>query len=160
MIERARRGPYDELKTPTWVLDYILPHVPENWVLWESAPGWECELVQGIADRDFGVVAIEDDYFEATPWKHDTAWDMQLTNPPFSIKKKWLERAEDLGMPWALLLPVFTFGVRGCHEYLEDAEVVFLPRRVDFTGGGAPWHACAWFTKGLDIGKQLVFPDA
>ncbi len=82
-----------------------------------------------------------------------------VTNPPFSLKAKWLERANNLGKPYAILLPVTTLGARNCQLQLDGADVLFLPRRIDFTGGNSPWFAVAWFTKGLGLPNQINFVE-
>jgi len=151
MINRAKRGPYDELWTPNEALDYLVPYIQYPYHIWEPCPG------NGAIVRYFGesnTVATETDFFD-TDWPNHA--DMIVTNPPFSKKVDWIRRCCVLGRPFALLLPVTTLGVRAAQEYLSDAEIVFLPRRIDFTGKKAPWFAVAWFTKGLNIGKQINF---
>ncbi len=160
MIESARRGPYDELNTPAEAFSYLEPYCINP--IWECAPG-EGALVQIMTDQLRTVITAGNtmgghDFTEDDPLdpKH---YGMICTNPPFSKKAEFLARCNDLGKPWALLLPVTTLGTRKCQVSLGDAEIIFLPRRIDFTGKKAPWFAVAWFTKGLNIGKQLVFSD-
>lgn len=156
-INRARRGPYDEMWTPEWVIDAIDEWL-DPWkgirVLWEAAPG-SGQMSASLKRRGHRVVVEDRDFFSWEPAK----WDILVTNPPFSKKVEWLDRCENLGKPWAVLLPVESLGVAGVQRNLDGAEVIFLPRRVDFTGKGRPWHAVAWYTKGLHIGKQLVFSE-
>ncbi len=155
MIERSRRGPYDELNTPPEALTPLLRHLPLPWVIWEAAPG-PGNLARALEDCGWKVSFDQEaDFLTSTPF--GMWWDCIVTNPPFSKKIEFLTRCEELEMPWALLLPVTTLGVRKCQPHLEGAEIIFLPRRIDFTGKKAPWFAVAWFTKGLNIGKQLVF---
>jgi len=56
-------------------------------------------------------------------------------------------------------LPITAFeGIKRQKLYRENGlEVIFLPKRIDFTGKKAPWFAVAWFTNGLNIGRQLTF---
>jgi len=88
-----------------------------------------------------------------------------VTNPPYSKKAQFLRRANELGMPFAFLLPVTALGSRKCQRELEDAQIIFLARRVDFTGKGRPWFPVCWVTKDLGIlmgnpyRKQLIFPE-
>ena len=153
MIEFMKRGPFDKIDTPAVALDPLLPHLPKNALIWESAPGKRA-LVERLREAGRDVTYyMGRDFFNYFP----STWDIQVTNPPFSIKHKWLERSEELRKPWALLLPVTTLGVGRCQPYLEGCEILFFPKRIDFTGKKAPWFAVAWFTKGLNIGKQLNF---
>lgn len=163
MIEHMKRGPFDEIETPPEAVARLVPFLDKNWRLWESAPISRREDAAGVprstlADElemhGFTVRMANQDFFHSDPGE---LYDVQVTNPPFSIKHRWLRRSDELGKPWVLLLPVTTLGVRRCQPYLDGCEIVFFPKRIDFTGGKRPWFAVAWFTKGLSIGKQLVF---
>ena len=149
MIDRARRGAFDDICTPAHAVEYLLPCIPEG-VIWESAYGTGA-LASALSGR--AVVWGARDYFSWEP----PEWDVQVTNPPFSLKAKWLRRANELGKPWALLLPVTALGSRACQEQLAGCEVLFLPRRVEFTGKKAPWFAVAWFTRGFELAYPLSF---
>lgn len=157
---------YDACQTPPEAIDPLLPYLPREWRIWEPAAG-EGLLVDALYDSDFHSVLASDiltgqNFFEYEP---DEAWDALVTNPPYSIKYKWLARCYALGKPFALLLPVETLGAKQAQELFREygLEVVFLDRRVNFKmpykgwdGGGAQFPV-AWFTRGLDIGQQMTF---
>lgn len=151
MEDSARRGPYDDLYTPTEALRPLLHWLPPG-IVWEPAPG-TLRLVSLLREAGRDVVWEERDYFT---WSPDT-WDLMVTNPPFSIKAKWLHRANQLGKPFAILLPVTALGARNCQTELQGAQVLFLPRRIDFTGKKAPWFSVAWYTRGLNLPTDLLF---
>lgn len=155
MIDSAKRGPYDEVNTPAAAFRYIEPYCINP--IWECAPG-EGKLVDIMALEFRTVVTAPSghDFLEDAPIDKNH-WSMICTNPPFSKKTQFLRQCEYLDKPWALLLPVTTLGNHYCHPYLIDAEILFLPRRIDFTGKGRPWFSVAWFTRGLNFGKQLNF---
>jgi hypothetical protein len=149
---------YDELYTPREAIEPLLPYLHG----WNHFPVWECaygngQLVGLLQDEGFKVVYQEDhNFFKDDPV--DATW--MLTNPPYSMKSAWLKRANESGMPWAFLLPVTTLGTRACQVELDhsDVNILFMPRRIDFTGKKAPWFSVAWFTRGLLSGEdQLIF---
>ena len=154
MTESSRRGPYDELYTPAGAVSHLVPHLPRGRVIWESAPGTG-SLSDALRSHGFKVVAAQQDYFTWEPQE----WDIQVTNPPFSKKAQWLQRANDLGKPWAILLPVTSLGSRACQVQLVGADILFLPKRIDFTGRRAPWFAVAWYTRDLRLPQQINFVD-
>jgi hypothetical protein len=153
MQESSERGPYDELYTPFEALSYLLPYLPDN-VIWESAPG-KLDIVRMLEYHGYKVVWKQKDYFK---WQPDQ-WDIQVTNPPFSIKARWMERAQALGKPFAILLPVASLGARNMQLHLNSIELLLLPRRIDFTGKKAPWFAVAWYTKGLNLPYPITIVD-
>lgn len=116
-----------------------------------------------------GDILTGENFFEYTP-----GYDCQVTNPPFSIKYEWLARTYRLGQPFALLMQIYTLGaVKGNSLYDKyGVEVIFINPRINFKmpelgyGGSGANFSTAWFTWGLNIGKQMTFatvspyPDA
>lgn len=153
-LNRSRqRGIFDDIDSPYGVLAPLVQYLPLEWTLWETAPG-SGELAKHL--KDTGYTVIENPH-PFPSFVDPDGWDCIVTNPPFSQKRQFLQYSDATGKPWALLLPVTTLGVGKCQPYLIDAEVIFFPKRVDFTGKGHPWFAVAWFTKGFGIGRQMTF---
>ena len=164
LIERARRGPSDEIWTPPHALGPLLPYLDKRRTIWECAPG-SGELAKALIDKGYSVL-----YNDVPDFMTDRSrGTVIVTNPPFSKKAQFLRRANELKMPFAFLLPVTALGSRKCQRELGGAQIIFLPRRVDFTGKGRPWFAVAWFTMrfGINLGgdyedadyTQLIFPE-
>jgi len=100
----------------------------------------------------------------------DEQWDCITSNPPFSIKEKFLGRCYHLGKPFALLMPITTFDAVDRRQLMDEhgVEVILPPRRVNFETPNhdankrdgkktSAWFYSAWFSWGLGIGKQLTF---
>jgi len=158
LLPRLTRGSND-LTTPEEALLPILPYLPHR--VWECAPGkWpEWRMVRELEASGRYVLAYDNhDFLQDEPPDLDTFCAI-VTNPPFSTKTQFMARCAEIGKPWALLLPVTALGVYKCQRYLHDAEILFLPKRIDFTGKKAPWFAVAWFTWGLGIGRQITFVE-
>lgn len=155
---------YDACQTPPYAVAPLWEWLAPNWILWEPAAG-EGLLVDFFRDGNFEVEASDiltgENFFEYAP-RH---WDCIVTNPPFSLKYKWLARCYELDKPFALLLPVETIGAKTAQEMFRKygLEIIFMDKRVDFKmpnkgwdGGGAQFPV-AWFTWGLSIGRQMTF---
>jgi hypothetical protein len=102
------------------------------------------------------------DFFVRQPPEH---WDIALTNPPYSRKDEFLERAYSLGRPFAFLLPVEALGGRRVLLYRKHGIELLVPsKRVNFQNDdgdvlpGASF-ASAWFCWRL-LPRQLVFVEA
>lgn len=155
---------YDACQTPAYAIDPLLPYLRADWTVWEPAQG-EGLLLEALFDSSLTAVGSDiltgQNFFEYQP----EAWDCIVTNPPFSLKYKWLERCYDLGKSFALLLPVETLGAKTAHEMFRQygIEVVFMDRRVNFKMPNKGWDGAgaqfpvAWFTWGLSIGQQMTF---
>jgi len=158
----SRQGSPDDFQTPPEALVPLLPYIPKDWVIWECAQGFGW-LTKGLIFNGYKVIGSDiltgQDY---RMWQPDE-WDIAVTNPPYAIKQQFLERAYMLGKPFAFLLPLTTFET-GKRQMLFDKyglEVIFLDKRINFRTpsgkGSGSWFATAWFTNGLNIGKQMTF---
>jgi hypothetical protein len=159
---------FDACQTPAYAIDPLLPYLNRDWTIWEPARG-EGLLVDALYDGSFYTVLVSDlltgqNFFEYEPAEQ---WDCLVTNPPYSIKYRWLERCYQLGKPFALLLPVETLGAKSAQIFFRTAgiEVIFLDRRVNFKMPNIGWQGSAaqfpvaWFTYGLKIGQQMTFAE-
>lgn len=155
---------YDACQTPPHAVDPLLPYLQEGWNIWEPAAG-EGYLEGALYDSGFSVTPSDiltgQNFFEFEPER----WDCLVTNPPFSVKYKFLERCYQLGKPFALLMPVETLGTESAAVLFEQygIEVIFIRPRINFKmpnkgweGGGAQFPV-AWFTWGLEIGRAISF---
>lgn len=155
---------FDRCQTPFYALDPLIPYLPTNCILWESAAG-EGQITAKLKLSGFQVIATDiltaQNFFETSP----PNWGCQVTNPPYSIKYNWLERSYQLNKPFALLLPLETLGAAKGQKLFEHygIEIILLDKRINFkmphkgyTGAGAQFPV-AWFTWGLEIGQQLTF---
>jgi len=111
----SKRGAFDELYTPNEAVEMILPYIPNGVkTIWECTAIKESRIVKVLRDAGYNVITthIEDgqDFFKYEP----EFYDMIITNPPYSLKDKFLKRAYDLKKPFMFLLPLTTLeGKRG-----------------------------------------------
>lgn len=152
---------------------YLPKEGPENnkALIWEPAMG-AGNLVKTLGEFGFHVEGTDiisgfDFLSSSLPY-----FDCIVTNPPYSLKEEFLARCYQLGKPFALLMPLTTFDSveRRTLFAQHGLEVIFPQRRINFeTPNHAKnvaagrrtnsWFYTAWFTHGLNIGKQLVFSD-
>lgn len=158
------QGRADDFQTPPEALDPLLPYLKKEWVIWECAAG-QGNLVVGLREKGFEVVGTDilggKQYdFIVMP----SVGDCIITNPPFSLKQQFLERCYQLQKPFALLLPLTTFETAKRQKLFREngLEVIFMPKRINFetpnkVEKSSAWFATAWFTWGLNIGKEMTF---
>lgn len=158
------QGSSNDFQTPNIAIDPLLPYLRKEWVIWECACG-KGNIVNYLSNQGFLVEGTDKltrhDFLSWSPDKFDCI----ITNPPYSIKQKFLERCYKLGKPFALLLPLTTFETKKRQDLFRQngVEVIMFPFRINFETpsgrGSGSWFATAWFTWGLNIGKQLTFLD-
>jgi hypothetical protein len=96
-------GNKDNWQTPKIAVDYLRPYIPEKvHVVWEPACG-ELRIVKALVKYGYKVIATDidagQDYFQKYPL---VDFDVIITNPPYSLTDKWLERSFFIGKPFAL----------------------------------------------------------
>jgi len=165
MISAMKNNSSDDFQTPVEALEPLFSYLNKDWVIWECACG-KGNLVKGLKDKGYNVIGTDlltgHDFLE---WQPDS-FDCIITNPPYSIKQKFLERAYELSKPFALLLPLTTFETPKRQALFKKygLEVIFFDKRINFqvpealnTKKTGSWFATAWFTNKLNIGKSFQF---
>jgi len=152
----------DDFQTPPEALKPLLPYLKKDWIIWECACG-RGKLVDVLRSYDFSVIDTDIlggiDFLDWCP----SCFNCIITNPPYSLKQEFLKRCYELEKPFALLLPLTALETQKRQKLFKEygLEVIFLPKRVNFETpsgkGSGSWFAVAWFTWGLNIGKELNF---
>lgn len=161
------QGNSNDFQTPIYGIEPLLPYLKKSWVIWEPACG-NGNIVNYLGSLGYNIIGTDILFndnlynYDFLTWKPEV-FDCIITNPPYSIKQKFLERCYKLGKPFALLLPLTTFETRKRQKLFRDngIEVIFLPERINFETpsgkGSSAWFATAWFTWGFGIGKPMTF---
>ena len=164
-----RQGSPNDFQTPPEALEPLYSYLKKEWTIWECAEG-NGNLTKGLRKARYKVFG-SDILQNPQSRQHDflqsdvgEKMDCIITNPPFSLKQQFLERCYSLGKPFALLLPLTTFETKKRQELFKKfgVEVIFFDRRINFetpnkVEKSSAWFATAWFTWGLNIGKELTF---
>jgi hypothetical protein len=168
----------DHFQTPPAALQPLLPHIRPDWIVWEPAAG-RGNVVDALCGSVSLVIASDTLPDHTTPggsvvkqanFLTFTLGPMNciITNPPYSLKDRFLARCYGFQTPFALLLPLTALeGMERQKLYRKHGLEVIIPdRRINFEtpsgeGAGAwfasAWFASAWFTWGLGIGQSLTF---
>ena len=166
--DSEQRQERDFFQTPFYATDLIIPYLPTGTI-------WECAAGNGrIAKRLPGLVIQSDIENSATinyranflTWLPQFEFGAIVTNPPFSLKRKFWERCMYFEVPFALLLPVDFCGWI-LREMINDENKWLIPtRRIDYitpTGrlgdkSHAQYHS-GWFCHGLKLPKQITIVE-
>ena len=138
----------DELYTPESAINILLPYLKKDWVIWECAYGTG-KLAEHFQRNGFKVIGEQSkDFLNKDLELNKKGFSCIITNPPFSLKIKFIERCYEIGKPFALLLPLTALeGIKIQKMFKENGIQILFPRgRIDFNGKGAPWFYTCWFT--------------
>ena len=149
--------PFDEIYTPDYAIKPLIPYIDKGLVIWENAYGTGL-LAKHLRKVGYKVVGNANIDF----LKEYCECDVIVTNPPYSIKEKFLQRAFELGKPFAFLLPLTTLeGQKRGKLFADKGIQLIIPnRRINFiydNAKSASWFSTAWFTWKLKLPKDLLF---
>lgn len=158
----------DLFQTPNYATELLIPFMPKNVnVIWECACG-EGKIVKVLLANGYGVAATDLRFggFNFLTQNYPEYYDAIITNPPFSLKRKFYEKCKEFGLPFALLIPADYSGwlIRAVQE---GAEKIIPTRRIDYitpTGlSGASGHTAyyhsMWLTWGFGLGRTETFVE-
>jgi len=161
----AKKLKQDNYQTPDYATNIILKYIPKDWVIWDPGCG-ELKIIS--CARNMGYQAIgtdicykwEQDFFEIKPEFH---WDIIVTNPPFSLKTEFLERAASFGKPFCFLMNLSSLSTAKRQKIFQDnwLQLVLLDKRISFIVDGiqtkGAWFDTAWFTFGLNFPNDIIY---
>ena len=157
-------GRSDEFQTPKVAINCLLPYLKKEWVIWECAWGGG-SLANHLEEKGFKVEQIGEDFLNDIIIGVKDRFDCIVTNPPYSLKDKFLEKCYKIGKPFALLMPLTALeGKKRGELYRKYGIQLIIPnKRINFItpsgkGSGA-WFQVAWFCYKLNLPKELNFVD-
>jgi hypothetical protein len=154
MLSRTSNNTYsDKCYTPTEAIEPLLKYLDKDKVYYEATSRTSKNIVNCMRDNGYQCEEGTFDFFN-----NPHLYDGIITNPPYSIKDKFIEKCYATGKPFALLLPVSAIqGIkRGAMFNKHGIELLVLNKRIDFTGGGSPHFGVAWFCHGI-LPWRLIF---
>jgi hypothetical protein len=161
MIDYVKSSKHDHFLTPAYAVRPLLPYIPRDWTIWEPTDDGTSEIARLLRDNGNKVVSTDKarlDFLEDAPYFH---FDCIVTNPPYSIKDKFICACWRRGKPFALLMPLTALEGVGRGRIFRAMGKKFglltLDRRVEFTGGSV-WFNTSWFCYGI-LPRQLMFAE-
>lgn len=98
------KGNNDECMTPDYGVKPIIKYLAKDKIIWCPFDKEDSEFVQILISEGFKVVYSHidngQDFYTYEPEK----WDVIVSNPPFTNKRKIFERALSFNKPFALLM--------------------------------------------------------
>ena len=161
-----QQGGGDEQYTPKYGVEVLLPHIQhlKDKIIWCPFDRADSEFVKILIDNGFFVVYSHKDFDQDFLSYEPKQWDVIISNPPYTNKRVYWERALDLKKPFALLLPLNILSDSVINTTMREREREFqllIPsRRMRFfnkhTGetGKQPTFKAAYF--GANIFKQQI----
>jgi hypothetical protein len=154
-------GTNNECYTPEIAIHPLLPFLDKSKTIWDCAYGTG-RLAEHFRKQGFKVIGADEDFL-GSDWD-DESYDIMITNPPYSLKDEFLEKAFKIGKPFVInnlprLIPSKV--VKG-NRKANGLQMIIPNRRINFeipSGKKSAWFPTAWFTWGLNLPKDLNFVE-
>ena len=127
-------GKNDECYTPAYAVQPILEYIPKDAVVWCPFDTPDSEFVKVLTANSIETIPTHidtgRDFFEFEPHHYDCI----VSNPPFTNKRAFFQRALDLGKPFALLMANTWLNDRAPMQLFEERglQLLLLDRRTEF----------------------------
>ena len=150
----------DEQYTPAYAVAPIIKNIPGNKIVWCPFDTEHSEYVLALKAAGIRVVHSHiltgEDFFVYEPEE----WDLIVSNPPFSIKQKVVERCLALGKPFALLLSnLWLNSSAPVHLFREkEMQMLLFDKRIQFTEKNAAYFGSSYFCWEV-LPRQIVFEN-
>ena len=116
----------DECHTPAYWVKPIIKYIKGSPIVWCPFDKEDSEFVKQISDAWFQVIASHidnwQDFFEYEP----NEWDIIISNPPFTNKRKYFERALSFWKPFVLIMTNTWLNDAAPKQLFKDKDLQLL----------------------------------
>lgn len=149
----------DQYETPKYIWEMLVPYMDKNHTIYEP---FYCSGISGQYLRELGynVIHNDEDFYENYD-KHE--YDIIVSNPPFSDKKKVFNKLKKIDKPFIMIVPVSTITKKFFRDNFKDDDITMLiPNgRLQFSKKGKQlsrcWFDCVAITYKLGLDKQIIY---
>ena len=118
-------GNNDECYTPDYAVEPILKYIPKDATVWCPFDKEESQFVIQISKQNKVIrshLESGQDFFDYEPEE----WDMIVSNPPFTDKRKFFERALSFNKPFALIMTNTWLNDSAPKQLFKDKDLQLL----------------------------------
>ena len=118
-------GSNDECYTPLYGVKPILKYIPKDVIVWCPFDTFESHFVKEISKTNKVITSHKwtgQDFFDYEP----DEWDVIVSNPPFTNKRKYFERALSFGKPFALIMTNTWLNDSAPKQLFKDKDLQLL----------------------------------
>jgi len=119
-------GNNDECYTPSYAVTPILKYIPKDAIVWCPFDTQESEFVKQISEQNQVIFSHISGGQDFLTFKPKFEWDVIVSNPPFSNKRKFFERALSFEKPFALIMTNTWLNDSAPKQLFKDKDLQLL----------------------------------
>jgi len=149
----SKIGKKDDYDTQDAPLDLLFKYIPKDQIVFD--PYFNTgNIIKYYINNKIKFIHDDQDAFNYFP-----EFDILVSNPPYSIKKKCFEDAFQRGKPFALLVPLDTIERQYWTDMFKDKDFTLIipKKRYQFAlkKMSCPFKTI-WITYGFNLNKQII----
>ena len=126
-------GKNDECYTPATAVLPILKYIPKDAIVWCPFDTADSHFVKEISKQNsvvYSHLSQGKDFFDYEP----PSWDVLVSNPPFTNKRKIFERALSFNKPFALIMSNTWLNDSAPKQLFKhkDLQMLMFDKRIKF----------------------------
>ena len=127
-------GKNDECYTPAYGVTPIIKYIKSNDVVWCPFDTEDSEFVKQISNTNEVIHTHISDGYDFLTYQPTAHWDVIISNPPFTNKRKFFERALSFNKPFALIMANTWLNDAAPKQLFKDKELQLLmfDKRMEF----------------------------
>jgi len=159
----SKNGRGDEYYTPKYVVEILLPYIKQaNFkTIWCPCDREESWFVKVFREQGYNVLLSHiDEGKDFLLYEPQEQYDIIITNPPFSIKNKIIQRCLDLNKPFVLLLSATVIQSASLIKLLEKTPELFFimfDKRISYSGDRPPFPSWYFTSRLLKENKFYIY---
>ena len=153
-------GKNDECYTPRYAVIPIVKHLDRDKIIWCPFDTEESEFVKVLKSEGFKVVYSHifngQDFYNYEP----ESWDVIVSNPPFTNKRKIFERCLSCNKPFALLMSNTWLNDSAPKQLFKDKDLQLLmfDKRIDYNNNKKITFSSSYFCWNV-LSKQIIMEE-
>lgn len=153
-------GKNDECYTPKYAVIPIVKYLDRDKIIWCPFDTEESEFVKVLKSEGFKVVYSHifngQDFYNYEPEN----WDVIVSNPPFTNKRKIFERCLSFNKPFALLMSNTWLNDSAPKQLFKDKDLQLLmfDKRIDYNNNKKITFSSSYFCWNV-LPKQIVMEE-
>lgn len=150
-------GMNDECYTPRYAVEPLLKYLPKDKTIWCPFDKEDSEFVKLLKENGFNVIYthidLGQDFYEYEPEE----WDIIVSNPPFTNKRKIFERCLNFNKPFALLMTNTWLNDSAPKQLFRDKDLQLLmfEQRVQYNNLKKITFSSSYYCWNL-LPKQII----
>ena len=151
------KGSNDECYTPKYGVVPILKFIPKNAIVWCPFDTEESEFVKQISKTNKVISSHIDKGQDFYNYEPNEKWDMIISNPPFTAKRKIFERALSFEKPFALIMSNTWLNDSAPKQLFlnKDLQLLMFDKRIKYDDNNKITFSSSYYCYNF-LPKQIV----